>query len=121
MACVVSTNMVDKDLQHHVNGKPQKVKNLTWGANMVREFHTECNHMRLQDDVDMRSEDARDGMEVYKDTSPPTPKQPVPKREVKTKPCESNKKQEAQYIPKVKAEEIKSEEIKAEKVFRKQK
>ena len=49
-------------------------------------------------------------MEVQKDTNPSTSKQPVPKRELKAKPGESNKKQDVQYVPKVKAEETKSEE-----------
>ena len=49
----------------------------------------------------MSAEDAGDAMVVKKDTTPSTPKQPVPEREVKTKPCESNKKKEVQYVPKV--------------------
>ena len=107
---VVSANTVDKDLPKHVKAKSQYVKNVTWGANTVQEYHAECNGSRLQDDVDMRAEDAGDVMVVKKDTAPSTPKQHVPEREVKTKPCESNKKHEVQYVPKVKAEEAKAEE-----------
>jgi len=110
MAVAVSANTVDKDLPKHVKAKSQYVKNVTWGANTVQEFRTECNGSRLQDDVDMRAEDAGDGMVVKKDTAPSTPKQQVPEREVKTKPGESNKKQEVQYVPKVKAEEAKAKE-----------
>ena len=109
MAVAVSANTVDKDLPKHVKAKSQYVKNVTWGANTVQEFHTECNGSCLQDDVDMSAEDAGDAMVVKKDMAPSTPKQHVPEREVKTKPCESNKKQEVQYVPKVKAEEIKAE------------
>ena len=76
----VSASTVVKDLPKHVNGKPQYVKNVTWGANTVQEFHTECNGSRVQDDVDMRAEDAGDGMVVKKDTAPATPKQHVPER-----------------------------------------
>ena len=104
---VVSASMVDKDLPKHANGKPQNVKNVTWGANMVLEFHTENNGSRLQDDVDMRAEDAGDAMVLQKDTNPPTSKQHVPKSKVKTKPGENNKKQKVQYVPKVKAEDTK--------------
>ena len=113
-ATVVSANTVDKNLPKHVNGKSQNVKNMTWGANTVQDFHAECNGSRVQDDVDMSAEDAGDAMEEQKDTPPSTPKQPVPKREVKTKPGESNKKHKVQYVPKVKAAEIKSEESTAQ-------
>ena len=67
---VVSASTVDKDLPKHVNGKPQNVKNVTWGANTVQEFHTEYNGSRLQNDVDMRAEEAGDAIEERKDTSP---------------------------------------------------
>ena len=107
---VVSANTVDKDLPKHVKATSQNVKNVTWGANTVQEFHTEYNGSLLQDDVDMSAEDAGDATEVQKDTTLSTSKQPVPKREVKTKPGESNKKQEVQYVPKVKAEKAKAEE-----------
>ncbi len=110
MAVAVSANTVDKDLPKHVKAKSQYVKNVTWGANTVQEFHTECNGSCSQDDVDMSAEDAGDAMVVKKDTAPSTPKQHVPEREVKTKPCENNKKHEVQYVPKVKAEEAKAEE-----------
>ena len=106
----VSISTVDKDMPKRGNEKPQKIKNVTWGAKTVQEFHTECSHTRLQEDVYMRYEDAGYAMEVQKDTTPSTPKQHEPKRKVKTKPCESNKKQEVQYVPKVKAEEAKAEE-----------
>ena len=106
----VSASTVEKDVPKHVNGKPQNVKNVTWGANTVQEYHVECNGSLLQDDVDMSAEDAGDAMEVQKDTTPSTPKQQVPNCEVKTKPGGSNKKQEVQYVLKVKAEEAKAEE-----------
>ena len=35
MAVVSSASMVDKDLRKHGNGKPQNVKNVTWGDNTV--------------------------------------------------------------------------------------
>ena len=61
---VVSTSAVGKNLPKHVNGKPQNVKNVTWGANSVQEFHTEYNGSRLQDDADMRAGDAGDAIVV---------------------------------------------------------
>ena len=76
----VSANTVDKDLPIHVNGKSQNVKNVTWGANTVQELHAEYNGSCSQDDVDMRAEDAGDGMVVKKDTAPATPKQHLPER-----------------------------------------
>ena len=88
----MSANTVDKSLLNHVNGKSQNVKNVTWGANTVQEYHTVLNDTLLTDDVDMRNEDAGDAVEVQKDTNPCKPKQLVPKREVRTKACESNKK-----------------------------
>ncbi len=106
----VSATTVDKDLPKHGNGKPQNVKNVTWGANTVQEYHTECNGSRLLEDVDMRAEDAGDDMVVKKNSAPPTPKQRVPEREMKAKSGENNKKQEVQYVPKVKVEEAKAEE-----------
>jgi hypothetical protein len=109
-AVVSSASMVDKDLRKHINGKPQNVRNVTWGANTVQEYHTVFNDTLLLDDVDMRTEDAGDAVEVQKDTNSSTPKQHVPEREVKSKPGESNKKQEIRYVPKVKAKEIKSKE-----------
>ena len=105
MAVATSSSMVNKDLTKHGNGKPQNVKNVTWGANTVQEFHTEYNGSPLQGDVEMRVEDAGDGKDEQKNMSSSTPKQPVPKHEVKAKPCESNKKQNVQYILKVKAAE----------------
>ena len=104
MAVASSASMVDKDLRKRINGKPQNVKNLTWGVNTVQEYHTVFNDTLLLDDVDMRTEDAGDAVEVQKDTTPSTPEQHVLKSEVKNKTCESNKKQEVQYVPKVKAE-----------------
>ena len=97
----VSANTADKNLPKHVNGKSQNVKNVTWGANMVQEYQVECNDTLLQEDVDMSAEDAGDALEVQEDTNPDTPKQHVPKHKVKSKPCQSNKKQEVQYVPKV--------------------
>ena len=105
-----SFSIVDKGMRKLLNGKPQNVKNVTWGVNTVQEYHTVLNDTLLLDDVDMRTEDAGDAVEVQKDTNPSTSKHPVPKREMKTIPGESNKKQEIRYVPKVKAEEIKSEE-----------
>ena len=110
MAVAVSATTVDKDLSKLLNGKPQKVRNVTWGANTVQEYHTALSDTLLTDDVVMRNEDAGDAVEVQKDTTPCKPKQLVPKREVRTKACESNKKQEVQYVPKAKAEEAKAEE-----------
>ena len=63
VAVASSSSMVDKGMRKLLNGKPQNVKNVTWGANMVQEFHTEYNSSLLQDDVDMRVEDAEDAME----------------------------------------------------------
>ena len=105
-----SFSMVDKGMRKLLNGKPQNVKNVTWGVNTVQEYHTFLNDTLLLDDVDMRTEDAGDAVEVQKNTNSSTPKQHVPEREVKAKPGESNKKQEIRYVPKVKAEEIKTEE-----------
>jgi hypothetical protein len=105
-----SFSMVDKGMRKLLNGKPQNVKNVTWGVNTVQEYHTVLNDTLLTDDVDMRNEDAGDAVEVQKDTNPCKPKQLVPKREVRTKACESNKKQEVRYVPKEKAEEVKAEE-----------
>ncbi len=102
--------MADKGMCKLLNGKPQNVKNVTWGANTVQEYHTVRNDTLLLDDVDMRTEDAGYAVEVQKDTTPSTPKQPVPNREVKTKPGGSSKKKEVQYVPKVKAEDAKAEE-----------
>ena len=87
MAVASSASMVVKDLPKLLNGKLQKVKNVAWGANTVQEVHTEYNGSPLQDIVDMRAEDAGDATEEQKNMSPSTPKQPVPKREVKAKPC----------------------------------
>ena len=78
----MSPNIVDKDLRKHANGKPHNVKNVTWGANTVQEFHTVRNGTLLQDDVDMRTEDAGDAEEVQKDTNSSTSKHPVTKREM---------------------------------------
>ena len=105
-----SFSMADKGMRKLPNGKPQNVKNVTWGANTVQEYHTALSDTLLTDDVDMRNEDAGDAVEVQKDTNPCKPKQLVPKREVRTKACESNKKQEVRYVPKEKAEEVKAEE-----------
>ena len=69
---VASASMVDKDLRKHVNGKPQNVRNVTWGVNTVQENHTVLNDTLLLDDVDMRTEDAGDAVEVQKDTTPST-------------------------------------------------
>ncbi len=110
VAVAASSSMVDKGMRKLPNGKPQNVKNVTWGANTVQEYHTVLNDTLLLDDVDMSAEDAGDAVEVQKDTNPFKPKQLVPKREVRTKACEGNKKQEVRYVPKVKAEETKSEE-----------
>ena len=110
VAVASSFSMVDKGMRKLLNGKPQNVKNVTWGVNTVQEYHTVRNDTLLLDDVDMRTEDAGNAVEVQKDTNPSTSKHPVPKREIKTIPGESNKKQEIRYVPKVKAEEIKSEE-----------
>ena len=104
-----SFSMVDKGMRKLLNGKPQNVKNVTWGVNTVQKYHTVLNDTLLLDDVDMRTEDAGDAVEVQKDTNPSTSKQNVPKSKVKTKPGESNKKQEVQYVPKINVEEIKSE------------
>ena len=52
MVCVVTTNVVDKDLP---NGKPQKVKIITMGANTVQEYHSVCKDMDLREDVTMKS------------------------------------------------------------------
>jgi hypothetical protein len=82
MATAVSAAMVDKDLPRHVKGKPQKVRNVTWGANTVQEYHAVLNDTLLLDDVDMRTDDAGDDEEVQKDTNPSTSKHPVPKREM---------------------------------------
>ena len=101
---VVSANTVDKNLPKHVNGKSQNLKNVTWGANTVQVLHTENNGSRLQDDVDMRAEDAGDVLEERKDTSPTKTVKMVQKRKEILKSCEK------EYVPKVKAEEIKSEE-----------
>ena len=105
-----SLSMVDKGMRKLLNGKPQNVKNLTWGVNTVQEYHTVFNDTLLLDDVDMRTEDAGDAVEVQKDTTPSTPKQHVPNREVKTKSGGSNKKQEVRYVLKGRAEEAKAEE-----------
>ncbi len=53
----------------------------------------------------MIAEDAGDDTVEQKNMPSSTPKQPVPKREVKAKPCESIKKQDVQYVPKDKAAE----------------
>ena len=105
-----SLSMVDKGMRKLLNGKPQNVKNVTWGANTVQEYHTVFTDTLLLDDVDMRTEDAGDAVEVQKDTNPFKPKQLGPKREVRTKACEGNKKQEVRYVPKEIAEEVKAEE-----------
>ena len=110
VAVASSVSMADKGMPKLPNGKPQNVKNVTWGVNTVQKYHTVLNGTLLLDDVDMKTEDAGDAVEVQKDTNSSTPKQHVPEREVKTKPCESNKKREVQYVPKVKAEEAKAEE-----------
>ena len=98
---VVSANTVDKNLYMHVNGKSQNVKNVTWGANTLQEFHTEYNGSRLQDDVDMSAEDAGDAIEERKDTSPTKTKKMVQKRKEMAKSCEK------EYVPKVKAADTK--------------
>ena len=77
-----SFSMADKGMPKLPNGKPQNVKNVTWGANTVQEYHTVLNDTLLLDDVDMSAEDAGDAVEVQKDTNPSTSKHPVPKREM---------------------------------------
>jgi mevalonate kinase len=95
MAHVVNSNAVGMDLQQCVNGKPLKVKNVTWGTNMVKEYHDACNDTHLQDDVDMRFEDPEDVLEVQEDASPTKTKKLVRKGKEMSKSCERNKKQEA--------------------------
>ena len=88
MAIASSSSMVDKGMPKHVNGKPQNVKNVTWGANTVQEFHAKYNGPPLQDDVDMSAEDAGDAIEERKDTSPTKTKKMVQKRKEMLKSCE---------------------------------
>ena len=78
VAVASSFSMADKGMPKLPNGKPQNVKNVTWGDNTVQEFLTECNGLPLQGDVDMRGEDDEDAMEERKDKSPSKPKQLVP-------------------------------------------
>ena len=94
---------MDKNLPKHVNGKPQNVKNVTWGANMVQEFHAEYNGSPLQDDVDMRAEDAGDAIDERKDTPPYRKKKMAQKCKEMVMSCEK------EYVPKVKLMETVSE------------
>jgi hypothetical protein len=98
IATVVSASKEDKDLP---NGKPQKVKIITMGANTVQEYHSVCKDMDLREDVTMKSEDAGDVLEVQEDASQTNTKKLVRKRKEMTKSCER------EYVPKVKAEENK--------------
>ena len=68
VAVATSSSMVDKGMLKHVNGKPQNVKNVTWTAKMVQEFHTGCSHTHRQDEVDISAEDAGEAKDCLLNT-----------------------------------------------------